>query len=217
MWPTPRLIVHRGMEVGSLDKSEKWFGKYSSSSSRKSQILGKTTFKTTRENFTPPSSDARTDSGPVNSCHSGVQRIGWSRRKQWDKVERDEKERTRASAPVHGSGTADLGFASVDLLLGFHCPSSEVCLSFPPFSFLFISTRMHVCSAALVVPWLCDPMDCGPPGMSMGFSRKEHWSGLPRHPPGDFPNTGIELTSLTSPTLAGGFFSTGATWEVPSY
>ena len=99
MWPTPRLIVHRGMEMGSLDKSEKWFGKYSSSSSRKSQILGKTTFKTTRENFTPPSSDARTDSGPVNSCHSGVQRIGWSRRKQWDKVERDEKEQTRGLCP----------------------------------------------------------------------------------------------------------------------
>ena len=23
--------------------------------------------------------------------------------------------------------------------------------------------------------------------MSMGFSRQEHWSGLPRHPPGDLP------------------------------
>ena len=27
---------------------------------------------------------------------------------------------------------------------------------------------------------LCDPMDCSPPGSpSLGFSRQEHWSGLP--------------------------------------
>ena len=29
-------------------------------------------------------------------------------------------------------------------------------------------------------PTLCDPMDCSPPGSrSLGFSRQEHWSGLP--------------------------------------
>ena len=26
----------------------------------------------------------------------------------------------------------------------------------------------------------------------MGFSSQEHWSGLPRPPPGDLPNPGIE-------------------------
>ena len=26
---------------------------------------------------------------------------------------------------------------------------------------------------------LCNPMDCSPPGSSMGFSRQEYWSGLP--------------------------------------
>ena len=31
--------------------------------------------------------------------------------------------------------------------------------------------------------------------LSMGFSRQEYWSGLPRPPPGDLPNPGIELTS----------------------
>ena len=30
---------------------------------------------------------------------------------------------------------------------------------------------------------------------------------------GDLPNLGIELTSLTSPALLGGFFTTSATWE----
>ena len=49
----------------------------------------------------------------------------------------------------------------------------------------------------------------------MGFSRQEYWSGLPCPPPGDLPNPGIEPTSLKSPALAGGFFTTSATWEVP--
>ena len=51
-----------------------------------------------------------------------------------------------------------------------------------------------------------------PPG-SMGFSKQEYWTGLPCCPPEDLPNPGIEPTSLTSPALAGGLFSTSATWE----
>ena len=42
----------------------------------------------------------------------------------------------------------------------------------------------------------------------MGFSRHEYWSGLPCSSPGDLPNPGIELVSLTSPALAGWFFTT---------
>ena len=34
--------------------------------------------------------------------------------------------------------------------------------------------------------------------LSMGFSRKEHWSGLPFPSPGDLPDSGIEAASLTS-------------------
>ena len=49
----------------------------------------------------------------------------------------------------------------------------------------------------------------------MGFSRKEYWSGLPRPPPRDLPNPGIEPASLTYPALAGRFFTTSATWEAP--
>ena len=47
----------------------------------------------------------------------------------------------------------------------------------------------------------------------MGFSRQEHWSELPSPSPGDLPNPGIEPVSLTSPALAGGLFTTSATWE----
>ena len=49
--------------------------------------------------------------------------------------------------------------------------------------------------------------------LSMGFSRQEYWSGLPRPPPGDLPNPGFELASLMSPAFAGGFFTTGTAWE----
>ena len=44
----------------------------------------------------------------------------------------------------------------------------------------------------------------------MRFSRQEYWSGLPCPPPGDLPDPGIKPVSLSSPTLAGGFFTTGA-------
>ena len=45
-------------------------------------------------------------------------------------------------------------------------------------------------------PTLCNPMDYScQVSLSMGFSRQEHWSGLPCSPPGDPPNPGIEPTS----------------------
>ena len=53
--------------------------------------------------------------------------------------------------------------------------------------------------------------------LSMGFSRQEDWSGLPFPPPGDLPSPGTEPMSLTSPALAGGFFTGSATWESQRY
>ena len=38
--------------------------------------------------------------------------------------------------------------------------------------------------------------------LSMGFSRHECWSGLPRPPPWDLPDPSTEPTSLTCPALA---------------
>ena len=49
----------------------------------------------------------------------------------------------------------------------------------------------------------------------MGFSRQEYWSGLLCLPPGDFSDPGIEPAFLVSPALAGGLFTTSATWESP--
>ena len=47
----------------------------------------------------------------------------------------------------------------------------------------------------------------------MGFSRQEHWSGLPWPPPGDLPDSGIEPMSPMSPALAGGFSTISTTGE----
>jgi len=49
----------------------------------------------------------------------------------------------------------------------------------------------------------------------MGFSRQEYWSGLPCPPPGDLSDPRMEPESLTSPALAGEFFTSSVTWEAP--
>ena len=57
---------------------------------------------------------------------------------------------------------------------------------------------------------LRDPMDCSLPGSSV---HGQYWNGFPCPPPGDLFDPGIEPASLTSPALAGRFFTTSATWE----
>ena len=66
-------------------------------------------------------------------------------------------------------------------------------------------------------PTLCDPMNVAHQALlSMGFSRQEHWNGLPFPSPGDLPDPRIEPVSLTSPVLGGKlffFFTTSDTWK----
>ena len=63
-------------------------------------------------------------------------------------------------------------------------------------------------------PTLCDPSNGRPPGSPVpGILQAKHWSGLSFPSPGDLPNPGIEPASLAFPALAGGLFSTSATWE----
>ena len=59
---------------------------------------------------------------------------------------------------------------------------------------------MSDCVTLWTVPWQAP--------LSVGFSKQEHWSGLPCSPPGDPPHPEIEPTSLTAPELAGRFFTT---------
>ena len=62
--------------------------------------------------------------------------------------------------------------------------------------------------------WLWNPMDCSPPGSSVHEilqGRILKWVAMPSF--GDLPHPGMEPTSLMSPALAGGFFTSNATWE----
>ena len=65
------------------------------------------------------------------------------------------------------------------------------------------------CVRLFVTPWTVAHQA----SLSMRFSRQEYWSGLPFPSPGDLPAPGIELASLVSPALPGGFFITKATWK----
>ena len=67
---------------------------------------------------------------------------------------------------------------------------------------------VHSCSVTQSCPTLCDPMDCNPPGSSVHrISQARILDGLPFPPPGDLPNPRIQPKSLTTPPLAGRFFT----------
>ena len=72
------------------------------------------------------------------------------------------------------------------------------------------SVLSHFCCVRfLATPWTIALQAPLP----MGFSRQAYWSGLPCPAPGNLPNPGIKPTSLKSPALAGGIFTTSAPWE----
>ena len=52
------------------------------------------------------------------------------------------------------------------------------------------------CVCAQSCQTLCNPVDCSLPGSSVGFSRPEHWSGLPFPPQGIFLTQGLNLRIL---------------------
>ena len=91
-------------------------------------------------------------------------------------------------------------------------------LTFPGYKMgiatFFQSYYYSICAHAQLSPTLCDSMDCTLQALlSLEFSRQEYWTGLPFPSPGDLPDRGMETVSLASSALAGGFFTTGTTWE----
>ena len=98
----------------------------------------------------------------------------------------------------------------------FLSPDSHLSLCFPPYP-----SPSPMCVHAKLLqsyPTCCDPTDCSPPGSSVhGILRQEYWSELPRPPPGDLPNPGMEPMSLMSPTIVGWFFTTSALWSPPPH
>ena len=61
-------------------------------------------------------------------------------------------------------------------------------------------------------PALCNPLDCSLPGLSV-HGILQATPGMPYPPSRNLPDPGMEAASLTSPALAGRFFTTNATWK----
>ena len=77
---------------------------------------------------------------------------------------------------------------------------------------LMLTLEVKVTQSSLTVtPW---PVARQIP-LYMEFSRQEYWSVLPYPSQWDLPDPGIKPTSLTSPALAGRFFTTSTTWKAP--
>ena len=88
-------------------------------------------------------------------------------------------------------------------------------------SSLFKTNRRSSLTSAYVkslqsCPTLCNPMAiaCQAP-LSVGFSKHEHWNGLPCPSLGEHPDRAIKPASLRCPALAGMIFTTSTTWEAP--
>ena len=83
------------------------------------------------------------------------------------------------------------------------------------------SSKIHACMHAqslshfwlFVTTWTIARLA----SLSMEVSRKEYWNGLVFPSPEDLPNPGIKPISSASPALAGRFFTTSTTWEVPRF
>ena len=97
----------------------------------------------------------------------------------------------------------------------------EVCISYNNFFLFWVINKQGFSNFNAVLSYFNRVRLCNPrtvihqAPLSMGFSRQEQWSGQPFPLPGDLPDPGIEPMSLMSPALAGGFFTTSATWKAP--
>ena len=84
-----------------------------------------------------------------------------------------------------------------------HCDHS------PYLRYMLHAKLLQLCVLLFVAPWTVGHQS----PLSVGLSRQEYWSGLTCLPPGDLSDPDVEPASLTSPALAGRFFTTSTTWE----
>ena len=98
-----------------------------------------------------------------------------------------------------------LGYFSTGFILFLHL--KQIPLS-SHFNFRFCHAMLSQFSHAWLLGTLETVTHQAP--LSVGFSRQEYWSGFPWPPLGDLPDPGIGHASLTSPALAGRFFTTSS-------
>ena len=74
---------------------------------------------------------------------------------------------------------------------------------------LFIRQQnAHLCSASELCPTLLQPRELKPTRLLYQWDFPGKNTGVGCHSPGDLPDPGIKPMSLTSPALAGVFFTT---------
>ena len=83
-----------------------------------------------------------------------------------------------------------------------------------------IDGGMRVCAGCFSRVWLlATPWTVAPPGssLSMGFSKQDHWSGLPCLSPGESsqPRDLTHISYVSLLLLASSFLTTSAIWENP--
>ena len=82
---------------------------------------------------------------------------------------------------------------------------------FPVLSHFYTIFRMHAKLLSRV--WLCEPMDCSPPGSSVrGFSRQEYWGvAMPFSRRSSRPRDGTHISC--SSCIAGGVLTPDSPWK----
>ena len=112
---------------------------------------------------------------------------------------------------------SELIYSSIYLLnkylLNHCCKGNHYCKVIGPWETIEKVLCVHVKSLQSCLT-LCNPLDCNPLGSSVrGIfqARILEWVAIPSSR--DLPNPGIKPASLMFPALAGGFFTTSATWE----
>ena len=124
------------------------------------------------------------------------------------KREKERQERHFPGCPVVKNLPANAGDTGWIAGMGrFHVrkaakPVCHSCWACAPQQEKVLVSCVQVC----VSPWT----EARQAPLSMEFSRQKYWSELPCLPPGGLSSPGIELGS---PALAGGLFTTSATWE----
>ena len=130
-------------------------------------------------------------------------------------------------AAVHGLAKSRTRLSSWIELKGSSSPTDRTFISCIGRKVAYrVSTRETQASVCVVLslqlcPILClcatlRAIACQTP-LSMKFSRQKCWNELPCPPPKDLPDPGIETTCLTSPALAGRFFTTNAPGQILMY
>ena len=76
------------------------------------------------------------------------------------------------------------------------------------------SSFVCVCTFFPHVQHFVAPQTLALQALLVEFCSQEYWSRVPFPPLGDLLDPGIKPTSLVSPALAGGFFTTSTTWKI---